>query len=56
MSYDSVMKLDHRYGNRCAGHIIPQDRIVNIDHELDLEWARFLLKTKKIKLDFNLNK
>ena len=56
MSYESVMKLDQRYGNRCAGYIIPMDRIVNIDQELDLDWARFLLKTKKIKLDFNLDK
>lgn len=56
MSYESVMNLDHRYGKRCAGYIIPQDRIVNIDQELDLEWARFLLKTKKINLDFNLDK
>ena len=56
MSYESIMSYNHLYGKQCAAYLIPNERIVNIDTELDLEWARFLLKTDRIKLDFKIKK
>jgi len=56
MSYSSIMDLGHRYGTKCAPLIIPNDRLVNIDSEMDLDLARFLLKNNRVKLDFNIER
>ena len=56
MSYDSIMRLGHIYGNKCAPLLIPNNRIVNIDTQMDLELARFLIESKQIKLDFKIKR
>lgn len=56
MSYESIMINGHRYGNNCAPLIIPNDRLVNIDTKMDLDLAKFLIETNRIKLDFNIKR
>ncbi|MBI5065260.1 acylneuraminate cytidylyltransferase family protein [Candidatus Woesearchaeota archaeon] len=55
-TYNTIMNIGNRYGNDCRSIIIPSERLANIDSLEDFEYAEYLLKTNKVKLDFSLDK
>lgn len=56
MDYKTLMVDNNRYGKKCGALVLPSERLVNIDSVTDFEFAEYLLKRGKIKLDFEVKK
>nr|MBA4405410.1 acylneuraminate cytidylyltransferase [Nanoarchaeum sp.] len=52
--YNTLVKENNRYGKKCGALILPNERLVNIDSPADFDFAEYLLKNNKIKLDFEI--
>jgi CMP-N,N'-diacetyllegionaminic acid synthase len=48
---ESYKKYQTFYQENTIGYIVPELFALEIDHPIDLEWAKFLLATKKITLE-----